>query len=620
MPKGRSKGFGHYMNKKFFHPSNPENLERVYIAKQKVALKEKMEREKLQEYEKEQALWENRAAISKHDKDRMALSFMYDPPAGHRPTQPPQSSTQASGSGSTQDKNPAKPDKKDDFKFEWQRNAPRLAHAKDDPNIIDQPFGIEVQFTKCMKCQIWGHQHTDKKCPRYGKSNDDISDEPVRYIDEKQLISEMKAKERLEFTSYGAWDNGKVAKHYDLVYSDEEGNNHSDIMFKLLQDMRAKEKKVAELRRKVEAASSSNRKSAKRKKKKSANSRKKVNKHKLSKSRSPLTPPPNPKKKKSSSFSVKRKSLTPQRKSLTPQRNSPKSKYVRKEDRSSSDQSFEESSESCPSSDSEVTSSSETSDTEDSISEEENEEISEETRREYLSKLDDILFSDINTKPTTTTSPQPQDSPTEKSGKPEPEISVPSTSHRKSPEESKNNLGKQYLSEVDKILGISPSESLGAKGESIDQRCDKTSAEKAAAESDKTQLTESEMRLFNLIGINKIDVKKNFPDAYHGDTSCHFCRKEESQEHLSVCPVYDEFMHGSEFKDIKSKNVKKVKRALKNIRKALHTRSKALSFTSIGPISQANMQLLDVTANPKELDETSKKIIQIIDNQKFKIC
>jgi hypothetical protein len=31
MPKGRSKGFGHYMCKKFFHPGNPENLERVFI-------------------------------------------------------------------------------------------------------------------------------------------------------------------------------------------------------------------------------------------------------------------------------------------------------------------------------------------------------------------------------------------------------------------------------------------------------------------------------------------------------------------------------------------------------------------------------------------------------------
>ena len=30
MPKGRSKGFGHYMNKKFFHPGNPENLGKKY--------------------------------------------------------------------------------------------------------------------------------------------------------------------------------------------------------------------------------------------------------------------------------------------------------------------------------------------------------------------------------------------------------------------------------------------------------------------------------------------------------------------------------------------------------------------------------------------------------------
>ncbi len=35
-------------------------LERVYIAKEKAAMKEKMEREKLQEYAREQETWENR--------------------------------------------------------------------------------------------------------------------------------------------------------------------------------------------------------------------------------------------------------------------------------------------------------------------------------------------------------------------------------------------------------------------------------------------------------------------------------------------------------------------------------------------------------------------------------
>lgn len=83
MPKGRNKGFQYYMCKKFFHPSNPQNLERVFIAKQRLEEKEKRETEKQAEYEKEQERWSSRNILSKEeDKNKMQLSFMYEPPVG----------------------------------------------------------------------------------------------------------------------------------------------------------------------------------------------------------------------------------------------------------------------------------------------------------------------------------------------------------------------------------------------------------------------------------------------------------------------------------------------------------------------------------------------------------
>ena len=161
----------------------------------------------------------------------------------------------------------------------------------------------------------------------------------------------------------------------------------------------------------------------------------------------------------------------------------------------------------------------------------------------------------------------------------------------------------RFLTEVDDILG------LGRKQE--EEEDDESESSDEESEDDDDDLTEGEMRLLNLINHNKIDVKVNFPSEYRGDTDCHFCRKRETSQHLAKCPVYHGVMRGSEFKDLRSSNVKLVKSALENIKLALIKRSEALSVTSLGGISAANMKLLNLSP-ARERKKTKAEIIDEI--------
>jgi len=637
--KGHNKGFHYYMSKKFFHPGNPINLEAVFIARQNHERAKREEAEKMSEYQREQEAYEAKETLAiargktQEERNKLSLSFMYDPPVGVRgssfntPTASGEKLTMKGKGGEEEGEpfcfrcnkgyhQPERCPKDGEPLFEWQRGAPREGYLRADAQVSDKPFGIQVQMTRCMKCHTMGHSHTEKFCPMYGKAKDHDEPEVMQPVDEKKLIAELRDKEGLAFNSFDMWDNGRNQKgklrnkEYDLVFSSgEEATGKKDLLVDLVTKMKKKKmrkRKISlktEVKKERDIGSRGNLTIKKEKDIKTEKIDTEEESHKKSK-----------KKKKKHKKEKKKDKKTSKEKILEREIKEIKQELDIKQERESDDDCGPSPSKRRKKIGNSVIDDIVIMDSEDEAFKPAGSKLTSDT----LAQIDEILYADI--------------------GKVQKVDKVGKVS---------NNL----MSAVDKILGLGSQgegssrkgdDSIAATSEEEDSDSNQSSDEYSEGDDnihsggrtrrsgsdygednsdsvegseEEEELSEGEMRLLNMIKINKIDVKLNFPEAY-SDTACHFCREPEDSEHLAQCPVYSAVMRGTEFEDIKSKDVGRVKRALNNIKAALEQRSKALSFTSVGDISQKNMQLLfprEPGSEDKMQGEKSKLVEQILE-------
>jgi len=150
------KGFNNFMSKKAFHPGSYANQKRIQEAEAKAEAKRKHDEETLEQYRKEQELFQQRSLVSKQSKEKLSLSFMYDAPPG---TSQKNESTTTSDTLIPKLEKKQKPqrsqsssDEEEELELTWQRQEPKAKKAAQQISC-DKNKTVPKQETKRIKIE-----------------------------------------------------------------------------------------------------------------------------------------------------------------------------------------------------------------------------------------------------------------------------------------------------------------------------------------------------------------------------------------------------------------------------------------------------------------------------------